>query len=328
MLKSVNAKITELLNGERFDIAAAQLFPQLSRKKIKIIIDSGGAYLNKKRIKIAKTAVKSSDKIELFWEETSSSAEQNVAVKQLKIKNNINISLSSKNIVFENELFFIINKPAGIASQATLVSSTDTIFHLLNKMDPVKFNLKKMFLVHRLDKDTSGLMIIARNTLIQKEFEDLFRDKKVEKHYYAICFNIPKQNEGEINLPIAKDNSRKNCYFAITNPNSKNKNGKEALTRYSVVKYFKESNAALISCFPKTGRTHQIRVHLSALGCPLLGDKTYSQNIYGHKFYQLALRHMLHASHLKFQLAEQNYEFNSDLPEDFQYIIKTLETVK
>ncbi len=328
MLKSVNAKVSELLNGERFDIAAAQLFPHLSRKKIKIIIDSGGAYLNKKRIKIAKTEVNYTDKIELFWEEITPNKEQNVAVKQLKIKNNINISLSSQNIIFENEQFFIINKLAGIAFQSTFVSSTDMIFHLLNKMDPEKFNLKKMFLGHRLDKDTSGLMIIAKNSLVQKKFEDLFREKLVEKHYYAICFNIPKQSAGDISFPIAKDNSRKNCYFAITNPNSKNKNGKEALTKYTVVKYFKESNAALISCFPKTGRTHQIRVHLSALGCPLFGDKTYAQNIYGHKFYQLALRHMLHASYLKFQLDEQSYEFNSDLPEDFQHIIKTLEPVK
>lgn len=328
MLKSVSMKVSELLNGERFDVAAAQLFPQLSRKKIKVIIDSGGAYLNKKRLKLAKTEVKLGDKIELFWEEVTKKHEQNVAIKQLNIKNNINIEMSTANIIFENSSFFIINKPAGVASQATLVSSTDTIFHLLNKIDGERFNLTKMFMVHRLDKDTSGLMIIAKNIDTQKVLEDLFREKKVEKHYSALCFNTPKQNEGKITFPIAKDNARKNCYFAIVNPNSKNKNAKEAVTKYTLVKNYKDANISFVTCFPQTGRTHQIRVHMSALGCPLLGDKTYSQNIYGHKYFQLALRHMLHASYLKFQIEGQNFEFTSDLPQDFQDIIKTLEAVK
>lgn len=328
MLKSVSAKVSEVHKGERFDVAATYLFPNLSRKRIKNIIDSGGAYLNKKRIKIAKTEVKLGDKIELFWEEVGSDNVQNSSIKQLNIKNNLDIKLDFDTLIFENDLFYIINKPAGVASQATLTSSTDTIFHLLNIVYPQKFDLKKMFLVHRLDKDTSGLMVIAKNTEVQKKFENLFRDKLIEKNYLALCFYKPKQAEGELGFPIAKDSNRKNCYFAITNPNSKNKNAKEAFTRYKLLNYYSDADISLLSCFPKTGRTHQIRVHLNAIGCPILGDKTYSQNIYGHKYYQIALRHMLHACYLKFQLDGQNFEFNLDMPKDFKSIIETIEAVK
>jgi 23S rRNA pseudouridine1911/1915/1917 synthase len=328
MLKSMSAKITAEYNGERFDVAAAALFEELSRKKIKSIIDAGGAYINKKRVQMAKSVVKNGDKIEVFWEENQISSEKKKEHNQYSLKNTIGTFIDNNTLVFENEEFFIINKPAGIASQATLSSSKDTILHALANFDSSKFDIQNMFLVHRLDKDTSGLMIIAKNQSAQKKFEDLFRDKKIQKTYDALCFYTPKKLEGEINFPIAKDNSRKNCYFAITNPNSKNKDAKSSETNYIVKKSYKNCDVSLISCLPKTGRTHQIRVHLSAIGCPLLGDKTYSQNIYGHKYAQIALRHMLHASNLSFELNNEKFEFHSSLPEDFQRIIKIFEDVK
>lgn len=328
MLKSMSAKITIEYNGERFDVAAAALFGELSRKKIKSIIDAGGAYINKKRVNIAKAPVKLADKIEVYWEDFQVSKEKNIENPQYHLKNTIGTFIDNNTLIFENDDFFIINKPAGIASQATLSSSKDTILHSLSSYDSNKFNIDKMFLVHRLDKDTSGLMIIVKNQTVQKKFEDLFRDKKIQKTYDALCFYTPKKLEGEINFPIAKDNSRKNCYFAVTNPNSNNKDAKSSETNYVVKKEFKNCDVSLISCLPKTGRTHQIRVHLSAIGCPLLGDKTYSQNIYGHKYSQIALRHMLHASYLSFEMNGEKFEFNSALPEDFQRIIKILEDVK
>lgn len=328
MLKSKSAKITGQYNGERFDIAAAALFEDLSRKKIKAIIDSGGAYINKKRIIVAKTSVKSGDKIEIFWEEKQSDNKNTGACDQYLLKNTIGTFLDKKTLIFENDDFFIINKPAGIASQATLSSSKDNILHVLSNYDPNKFDINKMFLVHRLDKDTSGLMIISKNKEVQNKFEDLFRDKKIKKSYDALCFYVPKKLEGEILFPIAKDNSRKNCYFAVTNPNSKTRDAKSAETSYLVRKTYKNGEASLITCMPKTGRTHQIRVHLSAIGCPLLGDKTYSQNIYGHRYSQIALRHMLHASNLSFEMNGENFEFIAPLPEDFQRIIKILENVQ
>jgi RluA family pseudouridine synthase len=328
MLKSKSAKIAEQYNGERFDITAAALFENLSRKKIKAIIDSGGAYVNKKRIIVAKTLLKTGDKIEIFWEEKQEIIENAAMSTRYHLRNTIGTFLEKETLIFENNDFFIINKPAGIASQATLSSSKDTILYALSNYDPIKFDIRNMFLVHRLDKDTSGLMIVSRKKEIQNKFENLFRDKKIKKSYDALCFYAPKKLEGEILYPIAKDNSRKNCYFAVTNPNSKIRDAKSAETNYLVKKIYKNGEASLITCIPKTGRTHQIRVHLSAIGCPLLGDKTYSQNIYGHRYSQIALRHMLHASNLNFEMNGEKFDFIAPLPEDFQRIIKTLENVQ
>lgn len=323
MIKSKSAIVPKKLNEERFDIAATELFPELSRKKIKLIIDSGGAYLNKKRIQIAKYSVKQNDKIELFWEEKSSNTESDKTIQNKKTS--FSSFISGKNIIFEHKDFFVINKPAGIATQATLTSSTDTIFHMLNKLDNQKFKLEQLFMVHRLDKDTSGILLIARNKQAQKKFEDLFKLRQIEKKYDAICFGTPNKKEGYIQFAIAKDNSRPNCYFAVTNPNSKIKDAKGAETSYKVTQNF-QNQACLIECSPKTGRTHQIRVHLTAIGNPIFGDKTYAQNIYGHPFSQLALRQMLHAKKIEFKYESQSFCFECDYPDDFLNILKKLDS--
>lgn len=324
MLKSTSAKISEKFDGQRFDVAATALFEELSRKKIKAIIDSGGAYINKKRVNIAKITVKVGDKIELFWEDKNAKNEKDNDNNEFESRVNNNKNM----LVFENENFFIINKPAGVASQATLTSSKNHILQMLSDNDSKKFNLNSMFLVHRLDKDTSGLMIIAKNKIMQNKFEDLFRNKKIQKTYDALCFYTPKKLEGVISFSIAKDKSRKNCYLAVINPNSRIQDAKYAETSYSVQKIYNNGEISHIICFPKTGRTHQIRVHLSAIGCPILGDKTYSQNIYGNRFTQVALRQMLHARSLNFELNGEKFDFSISLPDDFQRVLKNFENVK
>jgi len=321
MLNKKSALVPKNLDGERFDLAAVSLFPEISRKKIKLIVDSGGAYINKKRIQIAKYAVKQNDKIELFWDEIKQPSNENIVANK---KTAFQSFVTDKNIIFENEQFFIINKPAGIASQATLTSSTDTIFHMLAKLNPQKFKLAEMFMVHRLDKDTSGILIVARNKVVQKKFEDLFREKKVTKTYNALCFQVPQKPTGLISFPIAKDNSKPNCYFAITNAKAKLRDAKEAQTEYKCLQNFK-NEASHVVCNPKTGRTHQIRVHLAAIGCPILGDKTYSQNIYGHRFAQIAMRHMLHATSIEFEFENKKFQFTTAFPEDFAAVLKLLE---
>jgi 23S rRNA pseudouridine1911/1915/1917 synthase len=321
MLKSKLASVPATLHGERFDIAAAQLFSEISRKKIKQIIDNGGAYLNKKRIQIAKIPVKQNDKIEIFWDEAApEKTEHHVHNK----KSSLNTTLSMENVLFEHRDFFVINKPAGMASQSTLTSSKDTLFHFLNQLNPQKFVLSQMFLVHRLDKDTSGVMLIARNKKSQVLFEDLFREKEIKKEYDAFVFHVPSQPSGKIDFPIIKDHSKPNAYVALSKGKTHNKNAKEALTQYEVVKNFK-GEVSWIKCLPKTGRTHQIRVHLAALGCPILGDKTYSQNIVGHRFGQLALRQMLHASQVEFEFGGEKFHFEAPFPEDFVRVKKNLE---
>lgn len=298
MLQSKKATVPKAGHLKRFDMICVELFPELSRKKIKSIIDNGGAYLNKKRLKVAKSVVKIGDSIELCWDD-----------KQSK-----NAALTQENFIYENDDFIILNKPAGIAVQGTLESDNKTILHSIHKFNPKKYSLNQLFLVHRLDKDTSGLMIIAKTQETQKIFEDLFREHKINKTYKALCYFTPKESTGVINYPIAKDVSRKNTYFAVTT-DKKYPHQKSAETLYSIEKHFAH-NTCLIKCTPKTGRTHQIRVHLASIGCPIVGDKTYAQNIYGHPYAKIALRHLLHACELSFEFKKKNYFFESKFPSE------------
>jgi len=305
MLNSRKIIVKKNCNNKRLDIVCTEVFSSLSRKKIKSIIDNGGVYLNKKRVKIAKYLVFTGNEIEIYWDDSQP--------KKPK--------LSQANIVFENELFIIINKPAGIAVQGTLESDKNTLIHSLNKFDAQKYPLQNLFLVHRLDKDTSGLMILAKTPDTQKGFEGLFRNHKIEKTYKALCYFTPKEKQGIIKYPIAKDPSRKNTYFAIMTNKKTYPHQKSAETEYFVENTYKHK-VALIVCKPKTGRTHQIRVHLQAIGCPIVGDKTYAQNVYGHPCSRSAVRHLLHATELSFEFDNKLYSFKSELPEEFQSVFE------
>jgi RluA family pseudouridine synthase len=327
MIVSKKAQVNAQCDGLRFDIAAAILFPDVSRKKIKGIIDSGGAYLNKKRIKFAKDSVFEGNTIEIVFNEDQKNDSESQKEKRI---------LSGENILFENEQFIIVNKPAGIASQPTLTSNKETILYEISKLKQQPET--KFFLVHRLDKDTSGLIVIAKSKQSQNYFETLFKDRKIQKKYLAICSGLPPQNNSsfEVNFPIKKHPNRNNTYVAImkfqqeTAKNfsaSKTKSQvKEASTNFKVLNVNLKRRVTCLLCLPKTGRTHQIRVHAVSVGLPLLGDKTYAQNLLENPWKAYALRHMLHAFQLKFVGPDaKSYSFVAPLPADFETCLKNLD---
>lgn len=319
MLSQIKAQVPPSLNGERFDLAAAQLCGQLSRKKIKMIIDRGGAYLNKKRVLVAKKTVSSGDIIELFWDEArplSSNEVQRIPVT----------------VIHENESFIVINKPAGLPSQATLTSSEDTVLHALKVQYPDRYSSVELLLVHRLDKETSGVMLVAKGKKSQQSLEKLFAERKIKKTYHALSFGTTRQTQGVLDWPLRKDSSRPNAYMAVLksspqkSASSKGNDVKSAVTGYVVLKTFQKLQVSYIECHPETGRTHQIRVHLQALGVPLLGDKTYSNNVIGHPCGQWAARHMLHASSLSWTETDgQTVAFEAQFPDDFRSCLNRLE---
>lgn len=319
MLSQIKAQVPPALNGERFDVASASLFSSLSRKKIKLIIDRGGAYLNKKRVMIAKKTVATGDTIELFWDEArplTTNEVQNIPVP----------------IISNQTDFVVINKPAGLPSQATLTSSEETVLHALKIQYPSEFSGHELLLVHRLDKETSGVMLIAKNKRAQKTLESLFQERKIKKVYHALSFGIPRETQGVISWPIRRDQTRPNTYMAVLNrPNaraasSRSNDVKSALTGYVVLKTFPKAQCSYFECRPETGRTHQIRVHLQALGTPLLGDKTYANNVIGHPCAQWAARHMLHAQSLSWTSPEgETFAFEAPFPDDFRSCLNRLE---
>lgn len=177
--------------------------------------------------------------------------------------------------LFEDEYILVIDKPEGISVHQGAGKTSITIQDLfLNEYPEVKNNMisDRMGIVHRLDKETSGVLILAKDERSLKRLQKSFKRREVQKTYYAIVKGIPRFNYNEINLPIRR--SLKNrTRFEITE--IEDENSKQALTYYTVL--LKRDNFSLLKVNPKTGRTHQIRVHLSYIGNPIIGDKLYSK---------------------------------------------------
>ena len=238
------------------------------------------------------------------------------------------------NIIYEDKNFLAVNKPAGLLVHPTklriqnaelrIKESTLTDW-LLEKYSEIK-NVGdapeiRPGIVHRLDKDTSGIIIVARNQNYFDYLKNLFQKHQIKKEYLALVYGKLKSKKGIINKPIAlKSGTTKRTIW-------KGKMEKEAITEYEVLKEFKhqisdkknkEEYFSLIKVSPKTGRTHQIRIHLSSIGHPIVGD-----SLYGPKKNILNLnRQFLHAESLEFSLSSgKRIKIEADLPKDLQKII-------
>jgi 23S rRNA pseudouridine1911/1915/1917 synthase len=225
-------------------------------------------------------------------------------------------------IIYEDNNFLVINKPAGLLVQPTKFQKKETLIDLLLKNYPEIKNVgqkERPGIVHRLDKDVSGLMVIAKN---QKAFNHLiqqFKENKIKKEYIALVFGSLQKEKGLIDLPIGR--TKKGKLVAIKYK-KKIKFEKPALTEYEVIKKYQEFT--LLKVKPLTGRTHQIRLHLKSINHPIVGDKKYSfKNL---KSKVNLDRIFLHANYLGFLDLEGKYlEFKIDLPTE---LIKFLENLK
>jgi 23S rRNA pseudouridine1911/1915/1917 synthase len=234
------------------------------------------------------------------------------------------------NIVFENDLFIIINKPAGLVvhpgagnHSGTLVNGV--VHHLnldsgtLNKSDPVRPGL-----VHRIDKNTSGLLVIAKT---QASFEELLKKMSVhdiKREYACLVRGHLKENKGTIETFHGRDPSNRLRF----SPNVKN--GKRAVTHYEVTAEYRY--CSMIKVTLETGRTHQIRMHMSHIGHPVMNDLLYGGSVKTddpvfNKKLSICARQLLHAKTLGFNLSGQTYLFESGLPSDMEEIIEYLESI-
>jgi 23S rRNA pseudouridine1911/1915/1917 synthase len=166
--------------------------------------------------------------------------------------------------------------------------------------------------VHRLDKGTSGLMVIAKNAQTEEALQKEFQERKVQKAYLALIEGVIEPEEGEVDIPIGRD-ERNRERMAVT------ENGKSAQTEYLTLKKYK--SYSLLELKPKTGRTHQIRVHLSAIGHPILGDVKYGGK------QGISPRIFLHAAKLTFSdpRTGQKMDFEANLPEDLEEVLASLD---
>jgi tRNA pseudouridine32 synthase / 23S rRNA pseudouridine746 synthase len=171
----------------------------------------------------------------------------------------------SARLIYRDALILGFNKPRGVAVHASHGKSNN----LSKVFEDLRFGLPKTpQLTHRLDKDTSGCLILGRHANALRMMGKLFENNQIEKKYIAIINGSPKESQGVINLPMAKQSERSDFWWMKID-----ENGKEAITQYQIL----DSNGkySIIELMPKTGRTHQLRVHMQAIGCPIVGDKIY-----------------------------------------------------
>ena len=306
--------------GLRCDKFLAESFPEISRSRLQQLIGDGQVTLNGTPLKGGSTKTKAGDEYQIFIPpaEEAEPEPEDIAL----------------DIVYEDEDLLVVNKPAGMtvhpaagAYHGTLVNAL--LFHCRDSLSGIG-GVKRPGIVHRIDKDTSGLLVVAKNDFAHNFLSEQFAVHSIERTYFAFVYGNPNPLKGKIEGNIGRSSAdRKKMALVQTG-------GKEAVTNYQTIELFKRA-AALVKCNLETGRTHQIRVHLSSIGNALIGDQTYVKN---HKS-SLAVpadikvkinnfpRQALHAKSLGFihPRSKEFMQFDSELPADLQELYAVLKRI-
>lgn len=293
--------------NQRIDAYLAKKYEDMSRVAVKRLIDEEKILVNNKKTK-ASYKVQENDEITIE-EETP---------KEIELKAQ-NIPLE---ILYEDNDIIVVNKPKGMVvhpangnPDGTLVNAVMAICH--DSLSGIGGEIRPG-IVHRLDKDTSGVIVVAKNDKAHINLSEQIKNHKVEKTYLALVKGFVKENEATINMPIGRSTSNRKK-MTVT------KSGKQAITHFKVIKRYKthKQDYALLEVKIETGRTHQIRVHLSQIGYPIVGDSTYSngKNEWGIE------GQCLHAKSLKFKhpITGKEMYIEAKLPQYYEELLRELE---
>jgi 23S rRNA pseudouridine1911/1915/1917 synthase len=221
-------------------------------------------------------------------------------------------------IIFENDDLMVVNKPAGMVVHPAAGHKSGTLVHAALAHAPEMVGIggeKRPGVVHRLDKDTSGLILLAKNDQAHHWLQDQFRLRKAVKTYITLVDGKPPTPSGRIEAPVGRDRVHRKL-MAVTSINK----GREAVSEYRTLESFREHS--LLEVHPLTGRTHQIRLHLKFIGCPVAGD-----TVYGHKHSTILIaRHFLHATQLAILLPGESKPrtFEAPLPVELEQVLERL----
>ncbi len=297
--------ISEESKGLRADQAIAKMNNEFSRSLIQKWIKKGSVLVNGKKIK-PRDIVNLDDKIIIRPEE-------NINPEHIKPEK-LNLE-----IAYEDNDLIIINKHSNIIAHPAAGHNKGTIANGLAYLYPELINLPRSGLIHRLDKNTTGLLIVARNIKSYTNLVKNMQDREINRYYTAYTHGLIMRNN-TINQPIGRHKTDR-MKMAV------NANGKEAVTHYEVIKNYKHFTKIKLKLH--TGRTHQIRVHMQFEGYPLIGDQTYGAKInHINNIIKIFPRQALHAETLRFNHPETNklVEIKSSLPKDLIELEKLLES--
>ncbi len=299
--------------GKRLDALLASRFPEHSRSYFQALIAKGGVFVGSKGVKKKDYRVRAGEEIEVRFTEPE---KPNLAPDPTV----------PFRVVHDDPDFAVIEKPAGVVVHPSDTHKKGTLVNGLLARWPELMGVGedplRPGIVHRLDKETSGLMVIAKTKPLFAWLKKQFQGREVEKRYIALVHGAPKMAQGEIDVPIARAGQKQvaagRAYKGFSGKAGKSRN---ARTGFKISASY--GDFALVEAEPKTGRMHQIRVHLKHLGHPVVGDKKYASRR------QLKLlplgRHFLHAAFLAFSLPDgRKVEFSSPLPEDLQRTLDEL----
>ena len=324
-MNNYNFVVDENFDQKRIDQVVAQQYPKISRSKVSKIIKTELLKLNGEILKDPSHKVKLGDQIEFenLKEETI-----NLIPKKMDL-----------NIIFEDQDIIIIDKPIGMVVHPGAGNYEDTmvnglLYHCKNNLSGMNGE-DRPGIVHRIDKDTSGLLVVAKNDQAHAFIAKQFEEHSIKRSYLVFVYGILRPLHGKIETLIGRNKTNRQKMSADVI------RGKDAITNYETLEVFKGNkipDISLVKCILETGRTHQIRVHMSHKGNPILGDQTYGKKIkkirgIDQEFEEILKslkRQALHAHTLGFIHPTTNEEvfFASELPDDLNKLKNRLETLK
>lgn len=300
--------ITEEMNGTRLDLVLSAALEEFSRSFIQKLLESGSVSVNGAVCKEKKYKAQAGDVVEM---DIPQPEKLEVEAEDIPL-----------NIVYEDSDVLVVNKPAGMVVHPAPGNYTGTLvnalmYHCGDELSSIN-GVIRPGIVHRIDKDTSGLLMVAKNDKAHSSLSQQLSEHSITRKYRAIVYSNIREDEGTVDQPIGRD-PKNRLRNAVTDINSRN-----AVTHYKVLERF--GQFSLIEAQLETGRTHQIRVHMSYLKHPLLGDELYGP-VKSKAGAKLGVkRQMLHAGVLGFihPSTGEYMEFESQLPDDFQAVLERL----
>jgi 23S rRNA pseudouridine1911/1915/1917 synthase len=298
--RAVQYAVPDHLAGERLDRVTAALHPALSRAAIAMLIDSGNITVNGRSVKAATRPIAGA-RIEL---NLPSPPEATATPQDIRL-----------NVVFEDDSIVVVDKPAGMVVHPAPGNYEGTLVNaLLGRYARLPGEAFRPGIVHRLDKDTSGLIVVAKTPSALASLASSFKNRQVYKEYLALVAGVPRPADGEISGEIARDPRQRQRMAVVA------WGGREATTTYHTVERL--GGYTLLKVILGTGRTHQIRVHFKAMGFPVAGDA-----VYGRPAPALGLhRQFLHALRLRFAhpVTGTHMDFEGPLPADLDRALALL----